>query len=212
MELPGGSDEWLAPSPSPPGPAVPDRHDEHGVGTFIWPPVGTSTWPPVGTFSWPRTPHHPSATPLLGWSGAGISTPSPSPLSAIWATLSPRATHSPRGGLNLQPQSGAGSVSRTETTRLEEKSSRVVFFNCGCALDNAERASSHSTTWLTVANATPAPRCVRWRAQGPRCLDASRQMSGFGILTGLIGGSGMPAVSAVDGDRAGQVNRITKSP
>jgi hypothetical protein len=37
-------------------------------------------------------------------------------------------------------------------------------------------------------------------------------MSGFGILTGLIGGSGMPAVSAVDGDRAGQVNRITKSP
>lgn len=55
MELPGGDDEWLAPSPSPPGPAVPDRHDEHGVGTFIWPPVGTSTWPPVGTFSWPRT-------------------------------------------------------------------------------------------------------------------------------------------------------------
>src|SRR5271157_1379686 len=55
MELPGGGDEWLAPSPSPPGPAVPDRHDEHGVGTFIWPPVGTSTWPPVGTFSWPRT-------------------------------------------------------------------------------------------------------------------------------------------------------------
>jgi hypothetical protein len=126
--------------------------------------------------------------------------------------LSSRATHSPRGGLNLQPQSGAGSVSRTETTRLEEKSSRVVFFNCGCAVDNAERASSHSTTWLTVANATPAPRCVRWRAQGPRCLDAPRQMSGFGILTGLIGGSGMPAVSAVDGDRAGQVNRITKSP
>src|SRR5271166_5923661 len=55
MELPGGGDEWLAPSPSPPGPAVPDRHDEHGVGTFIWPPAGTSTWPPVGTFSWPRT-------------------------------------------------------------------------------------------------------------------------------------------------------------
>jgi hypothetical protein len=39
-------------------------------------------------------------------------------------------------------------------------------------MDNAERASSHSTTWLTVADATPAPRCVRWRAQGPRCLDA----------------------------------------
>jgi hypothetical protein len=56
MELPGGGDEWLVPSPSPPGPAVPDRHDEHGMGTFIWPPVGTSTWPPVGTFSWPRTP------------------------------------------------------------------------------------------------------------------------------------------------------------
>ena len=55
MELPGGDDEWLAPSPSPPGPAVPDRHDEHGVGTFIWPPVGTTTWPPMGTFSWPRT-------------------------------------------------------------------------------------------------------------------------------------------------------------
>ena len=88
----------------------------------------------------------------------------------------------------------------------------LCFFNCGCAVDNAERASSHSTTWLTVANATPGPRCVRWRAQGPRCLDAPRQMSGFGILTGLIGGSGMPAVSAVDGDRAGQVNRITKSP
>jgi hypothetical protein len=103
-------------------------------------------------------------------------------------------------------------VSRTETTRLEEKSSRVVFFNCGCAVDNAERARSHSTTWLTVANATSARRCVRWRAQGPRCLDAPRQMSGFEILTGLIGGSGMPAVSAVDGDRAGQVNRITKSP
>src|SRR5258707_15620934 len=55
MELPGGGDEWLAPSPSPPGPVVPDRHDEHGVGTFIWPPMGTSTWPPMGTFSWPRT-------------------------------------------------------------------------------------------------------------------------------------------------------------
>src|SRR5258705_7361319 len=55
MELPGGDGVWLAPSPSPPGPAVPDRHDEHKVGTFIWPPVGTSTWPPVGTFSWPRT-------------------------------------------------------------------------------------------------------------------------------------------------------------
>src|SRR5258705_13704488 len=55
MELPGGDGVWLAPSPSPPGPAVPDRHDEHRVGTFIWPPVGTSTWPPVGTFSWPRT-------------------------------------------------------------------------------------------------------------------------------------------------------------
>src|SRR5580693_4066062 len=79
--------------------------------------------------------------------------------------LSSRATHSPRGGPNLQPQSGAGSVSRTETTRLEEKSSRVVFFNCGCAVDNAERASSHSTTWLTVANATPAPRCVRSAAR-----------------------------------------------
>src|ERR1700722_4718593 len=41
---------WLAPSPSPPGPAVPDRHDEHGVDTFnwpIWPPADTSTWPPV---------------------------------------------------------------------------------------------------------------------------------------------------------------------
>src|SRR5215213_5039742 len=24
MELPGGDDEWMAPSPSPPGPAVPD--------------------------------------------------------------------------------------------------------------------------------------------------------------------------------------------
>jgi hypothetical protein len=41
---------------SPSGPAVPDRHDEHGVDTFIWPPADTSTWPPVGTFSWPRTP------------------------------------------------------------------------------------------------------------------------------------------------------------
>src|SRR5258705_13203753 len=51
MELPGGGGGWLAPSPSPPGPAVPDRHDEHGVGTFIWPPVGTSTWPPVGCLS-----------------------------------------------------------------------------------------------------------------------------------------------------------------
>jgi hypothetical protein len=55
MELPGGGGVWLAPSPSPSGPAVPDRHDEHRVGTFIWPPAGTSTWPPVGTFSWPRT-------------------------------------------------------------------------------------------------------------------------------------------------------------
>src|ERR1700712_3233977 len=55
MELPGGGGVWLAPSPSPSGPAVPDRHDEHGVGTFIWPPVDTSSWPPVGTFSWPRT-------------------------------------------------------------------------------------------------------------------------------------------------------------
>ena len=55
MELPGWCGVWLAPSPSPLGPKVPDRHDEHGVGTFIWPPVGTSTWPPVGTFSWPRT-------------------------------------------------------------------------------------------------------------------------------------------------------------
>src|SRR6478752_2146298 len=58
MELPGGGGVWLAPSPSLPGPAVPDRHDEHGVGTFIWPPAGTSTWPPVGTFSWPRTVQH----------------------------------------------------------------------------------------------------------------------------------------------------------
>jgi len=40
MELPGGDDEWLASSPSPPGPTFPDRHDEHEVGTFIWPPVG----------------------------------------------------------------------------------------------------------------------------------------------------------------------------
>src|SRR5262245_24940023 len=56
MELPGGGAEWLAPSPSPSGPVVPGRHDQHGVGTFIWPPVGTSTWPPMGTFSWPRTP------------------------------------------------------------------------------------------------------------------------------------------------------------
>src|ERR1700677_1858014 len=55
MELPGGGGVWLAPSPSPPGPAVPDRHDEHGVDTFIWPKLDTSTWPPVGTFSWPRT-------------------------------------------------------------------------------------------------------------------------------------------------------------
>jgi FkbM family methyltransferase len=53
MELPGGGDEWLAPSPSPPGPSVPDQHDDHRMGTFIWPPMGTSTWPPVGTFSWP---------------------------------------------------------------------------------------------------------------------------------------------------------------
>lgn len=55
MELPGGGGVWLAPSPSPSGPTVPDRHDEHGVGTFNWPPAGTSTWPPAGTFSWPRT-------------------------------------------------------------------------------------------------------------------------------------------------------------
>ena len=55
MELPGGGGDWLAPSPSPSGPAVPDRHDEHGVDTSIWPPADTSTWPPVGTFSWPRT-------------------------------------------------------------------------------------------------------------------------------------------------------------
>ncbi|MBF6422784.1 helix-turn-helix domain-containing protein, partial [Nocardia farcinica] len=41
--------------PSSPGPSVPGRHDEHRVGTFIWPPAGTSTWPPVGTFSWPWT-------------------------------------------------------------------------------------------------------------------------------------------------------------
>jgi hypothetical protein len=32
------------------------------------------------------------------------------------------------------------------------------FFNCGCALVNAERASFHSTRWMTVANAT------LWRA------------------------------------------------
>ena len=55
MEVPGGSGVWLAPSPSPSGPAVPDRHDEHGAGTFIWPPAGTSTWPLARTFSWPRT-------------------------------------------------------------------------------------------------------------------------------------------------------------
>src|ERR1700712_1966023 len=55
MELPGGGGVWLAPSPSPSGPAVPDRHDEHGVDTFIWPKTDTSTWPPAGTFSWPRT-------------------------------------------------------------------------------------------------------------------------------------------------------------
>lgn len=55
MELPGGDGDWLAPSPSPSGPAVPDRHDEHGVDTFTWPKTDTSTWPPVVTFSWPRT-------------------------------------------------------------------------------------------------------------------------------------------------------------
>ena len=55
MELPDGDGDWLAPSPSPSGPAVPDRHGEHEVGTFIWPPLGTATWPPLGTFSWPRT-------------------------------------------------------------------------------------------------------------------------------------------------------------
>jgi hypothetical protein len=60
MELPGGGGVWLAPSPSPSGPTVPDRHDEHGVGTFIWPPAGTSTWPPVGTFSWPWTAFRPA--------------------------------------------------------------------------------------------------------------------------------------------------------
>src|SRR6476469_5071765 len=69
MELPGGGGVWLAPSPSLPGPAVPDRHDEHGVGTFIWPPAGTSTWPPVGTFSWPRTTCLSSQAVALG---AGI--------------------------------------------------------------------------------------------------------------------------------------------
>ncbi|MDO3402702.1 phosphotransferase [Mycolicibacterium neoaurum] len=56
MELPGGDGDWLAPSPPPSGPAVPDRHDEHGVDTFTWPKTDTSTWPSVGTFSWPRTP------------------------------------------------------------------------------------------------------------------------------------------------------------
>jgi hypothetical protein len=44
ITLPPGGDEWLAPSPSPPGPAVPDRHDEHGVGTLS----GHQWGPPLG--------------------------------------------------------------------------------------------------------------------------------------------------------------------
>jgi hypothetical protein len=66
ITLPPGGDEWLAPSPSPPWPAVPDRHDEHGVGTFIWPPVGTSTWPPVGLFHGHGQPGHPGTT-IYAW-------------------------------------------------------------------------------------------------------------------------------------------------
>ena len=67
MELPGGDGDRLAPSPSSPGPSVPGRHDEHRVGTFIWPPAGTSTWPPVGTFSWPwTTGKEIQLTPLRG--------------------------------------------------------------------------------------------------------------------------------------------------
>src|SRR5258707_5658336 len=48
MELPGGGGVWLAPSPSPPRSAVPDRHDEHGWGL-----LSGHQW---GLYSWPRTP------------------------------------------------------------------------------------------------------------------------------------------------------------
>jgi hypothetical protein len=71
MELPDGDGDWLAPSPSPSGPAVPDRHDEHGVDTFIWPPVDTSTWPPVDTFPWPWT-NDSSRITAIGRSGIAL--------------------------------------------------------------------------------------------------------------------------------------------
>jgi hypothetical protein len=45
-----------------------------------------------------------------------------------------------------------------EQKRPDWKRQPGRFFNCGCALDNAERASFHSTLWMTVANAT------LWRA------------------------------------------------
>src|SRR5690242_20215254 len=55
MEPPGRCGDWLAPPPSPPRAHAPGRHDERGMGTFIWPPAGTYTWPSARTFPWPWT-------------------------------------------------------------------------------------------------------------------------------------------------------------
>src|SRR6187200_1309441 len=55
MEPPGRCGDGSAPPPSPPRAHAPGRHDERGVGTFIWPPAGTYTWPSTRTFPWPWT-------------------------------------------------------------------------------------------------------------------------------------------------------------
>jgi hypothetical protein len=86
MELPDGGGDWLAPSPPPSGPAVPDRHDEHGVDTFTRPKLDTSTWPPVGTFSWPRTCGRQAAS-TVAVVGPHCSTPCPRPVAVCVTTV-----------------------------------------------------------------------------------------------------------------------------
>src|SRR4051812_18356398 len=110
MELPGGGGVWLAPSPSPSGPTVPDRHDEHGVGTFIWPPARTSTWPPASTFSWPRTQHQEVfflvAMTVCRHSAAGLSHRFDHRVHAIRiAAVDPIAWRSPSAPSNHTPSS-----------------------------------------------------------------------------------------------------------
>jgi hypothetical protein len=101
MEPPGRCGDWLAPPPSPPRAHAPGRHDERGVGTFIWPPAGTYTWPSAGTLPWPwtapahRTRGRPTASTSTARGRAGTSLPSGAAPRA-WRATPPRGHPPPR--------------------------------------------------------------------------------------------------------------------